>query len=173
MRWWGASSAVNMWLYLVRHCRRLMLCPLSSTRRPPTHIPNTPQHHIHPIPAASQTLCGLPCFVSLWKETITHTGFLGLRDIVLTVYRNCIPLKSETEDFTRIKTKQKTKKRLFYYTSVSILTFWEIFFLFGELQHILFAEVSLQWKKRQKPHIYAHTDTFWTVTIKELLIVCF
>lgn len=122
---------------------------------PPTHTPNTPQHHIHPVP--SQTLCGLPCFVSLWKETITHTGFLGLRDIVLTVYRNCIPLKFETEDFTRIKTKQKTKKRLFYYTSVSILTFWEIFFLFGELQHILFAEVSLQWKKKDKNHTYTHT----------------
>lgn len=158
MRWWGASSAVNMWLYLVRHCRRLMLCPLSSTRRPqPTH--RTPHNTTStPSPPPSQTLCGLPCFVSLWKETITHTGFLGLRDIVLTVYRNCIPLKSETEDFTRIKTKQKTKKRLFYYTSVSILTFWEIFFLFGELQHILFAEVSLQWKKKDKNHTYTHTQ---------------
>lgn len=63
------------------------------------------------------------------------------------------------------------KKGLFYYTSVSILTFWKIFFLFGELQHILFAEVSLQWKKDKKQQQHKHT--FWTITMKELLIVCF
>lgn len=40
------------------------------------------------------------------------------------------------------------QKGLFYYTSV--LTFSEIFFLFGELQHILFAEVFLQIKKDKK-----------------------
>lgn len=40
------------------------------------------------------------------------------------------------------------QKGLFYYTSV--LTFSEIFFLFGELQHILFAEVFLQNKKGKK-----------------------
>lgn len=122
---------------------------------PPTHTPNTPQHHIHPVP--SQTLCGLPCFVSLWKETITHTGFLGLRDIVLTVYRNCIPLKFETEDFTRIKTKQKTKKKtILLYFCIYIDFLRDFFPLWWVAAHFVCWSVPSM-KKKDKNHTYTHT----------------
>lgn len=69
----------------------------------------------------------------------------------LTVERSCVAPHYTSLNYRLHQSKwENLKEGLFYYTSVSILTFWKIFFLFGELQHILFAEVSLQWKKRQK-----------------------